>query len=160
MRAGEARDKAARQTLRDLSMNRADKYSSETLIASSPPRSRRCARIRSISSGSSMLAITSSRPPQRANGSISIPNTPLVERFERWVRGRLDRGFSLDEAARALATSKRTLARRLKDTLGKTPLSYFQDRAATARARCAGTAREWMIRRVAGVTGASAITRG
>jgi len=26
------------------------------------------------------------------------------------------------------ATSKRTLARRLKDTLGKTPLSYFQDR--------------------------------
>ncbi|HSU76903.1 MAG TPA: helix-turn-helix domain-containing protein [Burkholderiales bacterium] len=52
---------------------------------------------------------------------------PLVERFERWARGRLDRGFSLDEAADALATSKRTLARRLNDTLGKTPLSYFQD---------------------------------
>jgi len=52
---------------------------------------------------------------------------PLVERFERWARGRLDQGFSLDEAADALATSKRTLARRLNDTLGKTPLSYFQD---------------------------------
>jgi transcriptional regulator GlxA family with amidase domain len=52
---------------------------------------------------------------------------PLVERFERWARGHLDRGFSLDDAADALATSKRTLARRLNDTLGKTPLSYFQD---------------------------------
>ena len=52
---------------------------------------------------------------------------PLVERFERWARGRLDRGFSLDGAADALATSKRTLARRMKDTLGKSPLSYFQD---------------------------------
>ena len=52
---------------------------------------------------------------------------PLVERFERWARDRLDRRFSLDEAAAALATSKRTLARRLKDTLGKTPLSYVQD---------------------------------
>jgi len=30
-------------------------------------------------------------------------------------------------SGRRAATSKRTLARRLKDTLGKTPLSYFQD---------------------------------
>jgi transcriptional regulator GlxA family with amidase domain len=52
---------------------------------------------------------------------------PLVERFERWARGRLDAGFSLEEAASALATSKRTLARRMRDVLGKTPLSYFQD---------------------------------
>jgi transcriptional regulator GlxA family with amidase domain len=52
---------------------------------------------------------------------------PLVERFERWAPSHLNRGFSLDEAADAIATSKRTLARRLEDTLGKTPLSYFQD---------------------------------
>lgn len=52
---------------------------------------------------------------------------PLVERFERWARSQLERGFSLDDAAEALATSKRTLARRMRDTLGKSPLSYFQD---------------------------------
>ncbi|GAB3646641.1 GlxA family transcriptional regulator [Ramlibacter alkalitolerans] len=52
---------------------------------------------------------------------------PLVERFEAWARRRLDAGFSLDDAASALATSKRTLARRMNDVLGKSPLSYFQD---------------------------------
>jgi transcriptional regulator GlxA family with amidase domain len=36
---------------------------------------------------------------------------PVVEQFERWARGRLADGFSLDQAAVALATSKRTLAR-------------------------------------------------
>ncbi|MEK8034565.1 helix-turn-helix domain-containing protein [Ideonella sp. DXS29W] len=52
---------------------------------------------------------------------------PMVQRFERWARGRLDQGFSLDAAADALATSKRTLQRRLEAVLGKSPLSYFQD---------------------------------
>ncbi len=52
---------------------------------------------------------------------------PLVERFERWARQQLERGFSLEEAAIAVGASKRTLARRLHSVLGKTPLSYFQD---------------------------------
>lgn len=52
---------------------------------------------------------------------------PLVSRFERWARAHLADGFSLDDAADALATSKRTLQRRLEAVLGKTPLSYFQD---------------------------------
>lgn len=52
---------------------------------------------------------------------------PTVERFERWARGRLADGFSLDDAAAAAGTSKRTLARRMHQVLGKTPLSYFQD---------------------------------
>ncbi len=52
---------------------------------------------------------------------------PLVRQFERWARGRLAEGFSLDQAAAALATSKRTLARRMQSVLGKTPLAYFQD---------------------------------
>jgi transcriptional regulator GlxA family with amidase domain len=52
---------------------------------------------------------------------------PLVERFERWARGRLADGFSLDAAADAAGTSKRTLARRMQQVLGKSPLSYFQD---------------------------------
>ncbi len=51
----------------------------------------------------------------------------VVERFERWARSNLSNGFSLGEAARAIGTSPRTLARRMHDVLGKTPLSYFQD---------------------------------
>jgi transcriptional regulator GlxA family with amidase domain len=52
---------------------------------------------------------------------------PLVQRFERWARERLADGFSLGEAAQAVGASKRTLARRISDVLGKSPLSYFQD---------------------------------
>ena len=52
---------------------------------------------------------------------------PLVQKFERWARERLAQGFSLDQAAAALATSKRTLARRMQSVLGKSPLDYFQD---------------------------------
>jgi transcriptional regulator GlxA family with amidase domain len=52
---------------------------------------------------------------------------PLVQKFERWARDRLAEGFSLDQAAEALATSKRTLARRMQSVLGKSPLDYFQD---------------------------------
>ncbi|MGV2293192.1 helix-turn-helix domain-containing protein [Trinickia sp. YCB016] len=61
-----------------------------------------------------------------------IPNhlaqaDPLIQRFELWARDHLKDGFSLQEAARALATSARTLQRRCQDVLGKSPLSYFQD---------------------------------
>ncbi|QPF90367.1 GlxA family transcriptional regulator [Bradyrhizobium commune] len=61
-----------------------------------------------------------------------IPNhlaqaDPLIQRFERWARDRLKQGFSLQDAAEALATSPRTLQRRCEAVLGKSPLSYFQD---------------------------------
>jgi transcriptional regulator GlxA family with amidase domain len=52
---------------------------------------------------------------------------PLVERFEQWARGQLAEGFSLHAAARSVGASERTLARRLRRVLGKSPLSYFQD---------------------------------
>ncbi len=52
---------------------------------------------------------------------------PLVQRFEQWARARLADGFSLDAAARAAGTSKRTLARRLSQVLNRSPMSYFQD---------------------------------
>jgi transcriptional regulator GlxA family with amidase domain len=55
-----------------------------------------------------------------------IHSDRLVERFERWARTRLAHGFSLDEAAKAVASSKRTLARRMRAVLGTSPLSYFQ----------------------------------
>ncbi len=38
--------------------------------------------MRSMSSGSSMLEITSSRPPQRTHCSISIPNTRFKRRAQ------------------------------------------------------------------------------
>ncbi|NRO96040.1 helix-turn-helix domain-containing protein [Paraburkholderia sp. NMBU_R16] len=52
---------------------------------------------------------------------------PLIERFDHWVRDRLDQPLTLDAAATALAISKRTLTRRMRDTIGKTPISYIQD---------------------------------
>jgi transcriptional regulator GlxA family with amidase domain len=52
---------------------------------------------------------------------------PLTQQFEHWARGRLAKGFSLGQAAEALATSKRTLARRMHSVLGKSPLAFFQD---------------------------------
>jgi transcriptional regulator GlxA family with amidase domain len=61
-----------------------------------------------------------------------IPNhlaqaDPLILRFEKWARDHLKIGFSLQDAASALATSARTLQRRCEAVLGKSPLSYFQD---------------------------------
>jgi transcriptional regulator GlxA family with amidase domain len=52
---------------------------------------------------------------------------PLIQRFERWARDHMKEGFSLQEAARAQATSPRTLQRRCEMVLGKSPLAYFQD---------------------------------
>ncbi|MDR6288270.1 transcriptional regulator GlxA family with amidase domain [Inquilinus ginsengisoli] len=61
-----------------------------------------------------------------------IPNhlahaDPLVERFERWARANLAAGFSLQEAAKALAVGPRTLQRRTEAVIGKSPLAFFQD---------------------------------
>jgi transcriptional regulator GlxA family with amidase domain len=61
-----------------------------------------------------------------------IPNhlaqaDPLIQRFERWARDHLKAGFSLQEAAAALATSTRSLQHRCQEVLGKSPLAYFQD---------------------------------
>jgi transcriptional regulator GlxA family with amidase domain len=73
--------------------------------------------------------IIDSRPSQSAYAlSDHLAHAdPLVQRFDRWVRERLAEGFNLDAAAQELATSKRTLARRIHDVLGKTPLAYVQD---------------------------------
>jgi transcriptional regulator GlxA family with amidase domain len=72
--------------------------------------------------------IVDSRPSQSAYvlSDHLIHSDPMVERFERWARTRLAHGFSLDDAAKAVASSKRTLARRMHAVLGKSPLSYFQ----------------------------------
>ena len=73
--------------------------------------------------------VVDSRPTQSvyALADHLAHSDPLVERFERWARGRLVQGFSLEDAAAATGSSKRTLARRLHAVLAKSPLSYFQE---------------------------------
>jgi transcriptional regulator GlxA family with amidase domain len=72
--------------------------------------------------------IVDSRPSQSAYALTDhlVHADEIVQRFETWARARLKRGFSLDDAARAVGASKRTLARRLQQVLGRSPLSYFQ----------------------------------
>ncbi len=69
-----------------------------------------------------------SRPSQ---GAYVMPDhlahaDPIVLRFEQWARRHLD-GFSLEDAARCVGTSARTLERKIRAVLGKTPLSFVQD---------------------------------
>ena len=79
--------------------------------------------------------IVDSRPSQSAYALTDhlIHSDPIVQRFETWARGRLAQGFSLEDAAKAVGSSKRTLARRTQSVLGKSPLSYFQ----SLRVECA-----------------------
>jgi transcriptional regulator GlxA family with amidase domain len=72
--------------------------------------------------------IVESRPSQTAYALTDhlVYSDPVVQAFERWARTRLARGFSLDRAAKAVGTSKRTLTRRLQTVLGKSPVAYIQ----------------------------------
>lgn len=68
------------------------------------------------------------RPSQ---GAYAMPHhvahtDPIVERFEVWSKANLTR-FSLAGAARAAGASQRTLERRVRHVLGKSPLSFVQD---------------------------------
>jgi transcriptional regulator GlxA family with amidase domain len=73
--------------------------------------------------------IVDTRPLQSAYvlSNHFVHSDPVVRKFERWVRNELKNGFSLGDAASAAGASKRTLARRIRSVLGKTPLAYFQD---------------------------------
>src|SRR5215813_4816601 len=81
-----------------------------------------------LASLTSKYLIVDSRPSQSAYALTDhlVNSDPLVQRFERWARKRLARGFSLNDAAKAVGSSKRTLARHMQNVLGKSPLSYFQ----------------------------------
>jgi transcriptional regulator GlxA family with amidase domain len=95
---------------------------------------------------------------ERTSQSIySIPDhlahvDPLIRQFERWARGRLSKGFSLEQAAKALATSKRTLARRMHSVLGKTPLAFFQDLRIERALHLLNTSKH-SVDRIAGMVG-------
>jgi transcriptional regulator GlxA family with amidase domain len=83
----------------------------------------------SLAETTARYLIVDSRPSQStyAMSDHLAHADPVVQKFERWAREHLAEGFSLDEAARTVGASKRTLARRINDVLGKSPLSYFQD---------------------------------
>jgi transcriptional regulator GlxA family with amidase domain len=77
---------------------------------------------------------------------------PIVERFEHWARARLAQGFSMGEAAMAIGTSERTLVRRMRAVLGKSPLAYFQDLRVERTVHLLQTSDE-SIERIAGLVG-------
>jgi transcriptional regulator GlxA family with amidase domain len=81
-----------------------------------------------LASLAAQYLIVDSRPSQSAYALTDhlVHADPLVGKFESWVRANLAHGFSLDEAARAVGCSTRTLARRLQAVLGRSPLEYFQ----------------------------------
>lgn len=51
---------------------------------------------------------------------------PIVERFEAWAARHL-KNWSLADAARSIGASERTLERRTRAVLGRSPLAYVQD---------------------------------
>jgi transcriptional regulator GlxA family with amidase domain len=70
--------------------------------------------------------------PRPSTSVFAIPDQlahsdAIVEGFERWARETLSSPFSLNEAARAVGTSTRTLSRRMQRVLGKTPVAYVQE---------------------------------
>jgi transcriptional regulator GlxA family with amidase domain len=50
----------------------------------------------------------------------------LVVDFEGWVRANIERDISIQEAAHAIGTTRRTLERRVRDRLGVTPYALVQ----------------------------------
>jgi transcriptional regulator GlxA family with amidase domain len=89
------------------------------LVRSSSPR---------LAALTARYLIVDSRPSQSAYVLTDhlVHADAIVQRFESWARTQLKSRFSLDEAAKAAGTSKRTLARRTHSVLGKSPQSYFQ----------------------------------
>ena len=53
-------------------------------------------------------------------------NDSLIERFQHWVRQNLD-SFTMANAASAMGVSERTLQRRCRDVLGRTPVAFVQE---------------------------------
>lgn len=51
----------------------------------------------------------------------------IVKRFETWIRRHLAEPFALAKAARAVGASERTVQRRVRAVLGKSPISFVQD---------------------------------
>jgi transcriptional regulator GlxA family with amidase domain len=51
----------------------------------------------------------------------------LVRKFEAWVTGHISEPFELRRVARAVGASERTLQRRIRTVLGRSPIAFVQD---------------------------------
>ena len=59
---------------------------------------------------------------------------PRIAKAEKWVRDNIERNFTIDELAKALALAPRTFARRIARTCGVSPIQFVQRiRIETAR---------------------------
>jgi len=67
-----------------------------------------------------------SQAPFIAPGHIAHDDD-VVKRFETWTRHHIAESFDLARAARAVGTSERTLQRRIRMVLGKSPIAFVQD---------------------------------
>ncbi|WP_394850729.1 helix-turn-helix domain-containing protein [Pendulispora brunnea] len=67
-----------------------------------------------------------SQAPFIAPGHIAHDDD-LVKRFETWTRRHIAESFDLARAARAVGASERTLQRRIRMVLGKSPIAFVQD---------------------------------
>ncbi len=68
------------------------------------------------------------RPARSVNAAlVHLGRTDrLVVEFEDWVRDHLSEAMNLDDAARSLGTTRRTLERRTREGVGLTPLQLVQ----------------------------------
>lgn len=82
----------------------------------------------SLAEATARYLVFDSRPSQTSYvmSNHLAHSDPVVERFEQWARKHLV-DFDLVEAARRIGASTRTLERRMRAVLGKSPLSYVQD---------------------------------
>ncbi|WP_394840019.1 helix-turn-helix domain-containing protein [Pendulispora rubella] len=67
-----------------------------------------------------------SQAPFIAPGHIAHDDE-LVKRFETWTRRNIAESFDLARAARAVGASERTLQRRIRMVLGRSPIAFVQD---------------------------------
>ncbi|KJC41738.1 AraC family transcriptional regulator [Bradyrhizobium sp. LTSP849] len=70
--------------------------------------------------------------PRSPQATYAIPDhvrhaDEAVHAFESWARANLENGFSLEDAARFVGVSARTLSRKIHAVLGRSPLAYHQD---------------------------------
>jgi transcriptional regulator GlxA family with amidase domain len=74
------------------------------------------------------LLLLDTHPSQAAFMAVQqlVANDETVRRAEAWARARLRDSFSVGAMARAVGTSARTLARRLADAVGTTPIGFVQ----------------------------------
>ncbi len=63
---------------------------------------------------------------QYIHSGMNIHKHPVIIEAERWVRENIENDFLIEDLASALYMSKRTLARRISEATGKTPIRFVQ----------------------------------